>query len=104
MKRNYEFKGALTEQFVMQELTCAACDYIGYWTNERSTSEVDFIIQKGGKVIPIEVKSGENLRSRSFTQFRQTYEPERAYKVSVLPCRANSGIENIPLYGIFSIL
>lgn len=98
-----EFKGALTEQFVMQELTRSACDYIGYWTNERSTSEVDFIIQKGGKVIPIEVKSGENLRSRSFTQFRQTYNPEQAYKVSVLPYRENIGIENIPLYGIVAI-
>lgn len=97
-----EFKGALTEQFVMQELTCAACDYIGYWTNERSTSEVDFIIQKEGKVILIEVKSGENLRSRSFTQFCQTYKPEQAYKVSVLPYRTHTPIENIPLYGIIS--
>ena len=99
-----EFKGALTEQFVMQELTCSSCDYIGYWTNERSTAEVDFVVQKEGVVIPIEVKAGENLRSRSFTLFCNTFEPERAYKVSALAHQAPaSAIENIPLYGIATI-
>jgi predicted AAA+ superfamily ATPase len=58
-----EFKGALAEQYVMQQLRIVADRYIGYWTNERSTSEVDFVIQDEGEVIPIEVKSGENLRS-----------------------------------------
>ena len=99
-----EFKGALTEQFVMQELNTLMLDYIGYWTNERSTSEVDFIIQKNGEVIPIEVKAGENLRSRSFTQFCQTYEPKMAVKTSLAPYHADKIIQNIPLYGLSSFL
>ena len=52
-----EFKGALTEQYVMQQLRLDSERYIGYWTNDRSTSEVDFVIQEEGEVIPIEVKS-----------------------------------------------
>ncbi|MBR1465081.1 MAG: ATP-binding protein [Bacteroidaceae bacterium] len=99
-----EFKGALTEQFVMQELKHISLDYIGYWTNERSTSEVDFIIQKEGMVVPIEVKSGENLTSRSFTLFCQKYEPETAIKTSTLPYMCNQNIHNIPLYGLSAFL
>ncbi|MCM1169598.1 MAG: ATP-binding protein, partial [Bacteroides sp.] len=100
-----EFKGALTEQFVMQELTCSSCDYIGYWTNERSTSEVDFVIQNKGEVIPIEVKAGENLRSRSFTLFCQTHQPQHAYKASALSYHDNAnGITNLPLYGIATVV
>lgn len=98
-----EFKGALTEQYIMQELTTLNFDYIGYWTNERSTSEVDFIIQSQGKVIPIEVKSGENLRSRSSTLFCRTFEPETAVKISVLPYHENKNIINLPLYAVLTL-
>jgi predicted AAA+ superfamily ATPase len=99
-----EFKGSLTEQFVMQELTTLKVDYVGYWTNERSTSEVDFVIQQHGDVIPIEVKSGENLHSRSFTLFCQTYQPSTAIKTSVLPYQSNNTIQNIPLYALSAFL
>lgn len=99
-----EFKGALAEQFVMQELVTLHLDYIGYWTNERSTSEVDFLVQQQGKIIPIEVKSGENLRSRSFTLFCQNYAPTIAIKTSTLPYNFGETIQNVPLYGISSFL
>ncbi len=99
-----EFKGALTEQYVMQELSAQNFDYIGYWTNERSTPEVDFVIQQKGEVVPIEVKSGENLRSRSFTQFCRTYEPKIAFKASTLPYHGGMEIVNVPLYGIIPAL
>ena len=99
-----EFKGAMAEQYVMQELSARNYDYIGYWTNERSTSEVDFIVQQKGEVIPIEVKSGENLRSRSFTQFCKTYEPKIAFKASTLPYHGGAGMVNVPLYGIIPAL
>lgn len=95
-----EFKGALTEQFVMQELATLPMDYVGYWTNERSTSEVDFLVQCHGEVIPMEVKSGENLRSRSFTLFCQTHQPRLAIKTSTLPYRADETMRNVPLYGL----
>ena len=99
-----EFKGALAEQYVMQELSAQNFDYIGYWTNERSTAEVDFVIQHKGEVVPIEVKSGENLRSRSFTQFCRTYEPKIAFKASTLPYHGGMEIVNVPLYGIIPAL
>ncbi len=99
-----EFKGALAEQYVMQELSAQNFDYIGYWTNERSTAEVDFVIQQKGEVVPIEVKSGENLRSRSFTQFCRTYEPKIAFKASTLPYHGGMEIVNVPLYGIIPAL
>lgn len=99
-----EFKGALAEQYVMQELSAQNFDYIGYWTNERSTAEVDFVIQHKGEVVPIEVKSGENLRSRSFTQFCMTYEPKIAIKASTLPYHGGMDIVNVPLYGIIPAL
>ncbi len=97
-----EYKGAIAEQFVMQELTTAKCDYVGYWTNERSTSEVDFIIQKHGTVVPIEVKAGENLQAKSFAWFCNKYSPDFAFKVSALPYNRTGNVINYPLYGLAS--
>ena len=99
-----EFKGALTEQFVMQELVTSGVNYIGYWTNERSTSEIDFLIQQQGSIIPIEVKSGNNLRSRSFTLFCQANNPDCALKTSPLPFHSDTNVQNVPLYGLSSFL
>ena len=95
-----EFKGALTEQFAMQQLRLAGDRYIGYWTNERSTSEVDFVIQDEGTVIPIEVKSGENLRSKSFRLFCDAYKPAKAIRTSMAPYKVEDWMVNVPLYGL----
>jgi predicted AAA+ superfamily ATPase len=95
-----EFKGAFTEQYVMQQLNVKDNSYIGYWTNERSTSEVDFVIQNEGRITPIEVKSGENLRSRSFRFFYEKYKPETAIRTSPLKYKDEDWMTHIPLYGI----
>ncbi len=95
-----EFKGALTEQFVMQQLRLYSDRYIGYWTNERSTSEVDFVIQDGDRVIPIEVKSGENTKARSFKLFCEKYAPSNAIRTSLTDYREESWMTNLPLYAI----
>jgi predicted AAA+ superfamily ATPase len=95
-----EFKGALTEQYVMQQLRIDSNRYIGYWTNERSTSEVDFIVQDKGHIIPFEVKSGENLRAKSFRLFCEKYTPERAIRTTLTPYRKEDWMTSIPLYGI----
>jgi len=95
-----EFKGALTEQYVMQQLRIESNRYIGYWTNERSTSEVDFIVQENGAVFPIEVKSGVNLRAKSFRLFCEKYTPERAVRAALTPYGEEDWMTNIPLYGI----
>jgi predicted AAA+ superfamily ATPase len=95
-----EFKGALAEQYVMQQLRLDSDRYIGYWTNDRNTSEVDFVIQEGGKIIPIEVKSGENLKSKSFKFFCERYRPQVAVRTSLADYRQESWMTNIPLYSI----
>jgi len=95
-----EFKGALTEQYVMQQLRLNSERYIGYWTNERSTSEVDFIIQEEGEVVPIEVKSGENLKSKSFKLFCEKYKPSKAIRTSLSGYKEESWMTNVPLYAI----
>lgn len=95
-----EFKGALTEQYVMQQLHALRPDYIGYWTNERSTAEVDFILQSHGEVIPIEAKAEENLRAKSFKLFCETYAPHVAVRTSMRPYKQESWMTNVPLYGI----
>jgi predicted AAA+ superfamily ATPase len=95
-----EFKGALAEQFVMQQLRLNSESYIGYWTNERSTAEVDFIVQDDGVIIPIEVKSGENTRAKSFKQFHEKYKPSKAVRTTLLPYKEEDWMTNIPLYGI----
>lgn len=95
-----EFRGAFTEQFVMQQLMVKENRYVGYWTNERCTSEVDFVIQDEGIIIPIEVKSGENLRVRSFRLFCEKYKPGKAIRTSPLKYKEEDWMINIPLYGI----
>lgn len=95
-----EFKGALTEQYIMQQLRLASDRYIGYYTNERSTSEIDFVIQENGKIIPIEVKSGENLRAKSFRMFCEKYKPVKAIRTSLASYKEEDWLINIPLYSI----
>ena len=95
-----EFKGALTEQYVMQQMRLNSERFIGYWTNDRSTSEVDFVIQEEGEVIPIEVKSGENLKARSFKLFCEKYKPSNAIRASLTDYKEESWMTKVPLYGI----
>lgn len=95
-----EFKGAQAEQFVMQELVAMNNNYIGYWTNERSTAEVDFIVQFEDEVIPIEVKADVNVRAKSFKLFCERHKPAKAYRTSLLPYRKEEWMTNLPLYAI----
>lgn len=98
-----EFKGALTEQFVLQQLRHLPADFIGYWTNEKSTAEVDFLIQLAGRVIPIEVKAGESLQAKSFKFFCEKYHPETAIRTSLSDYRRETWMTNIPLYAISTV-
>lgn len=95
-----EFKGALTEQYVMQQLRLRSDDYIGYWTNERSTAEVDFVVQRDADIIPIEVKAETNVRAKSFKLFCEKYRPKLAVRTSMLKYRKEEWMTNVPLYGI----
>jgi predicted AAA+ superfamily ATPase len=95
-----DFKGALTEQYVMQQLRLNSNNYIGYWTNDRNTAEVDFVIQHEGEVIPIEVKAGENLKAKSFKLFCEKYQPKKAIRTSLSDYQEEAWMVNVPLYGI----
>jgi uncharacterized protein len=96
-----EFKGALAEQFIRQQLSSEGV-FIGYWTNENSSAEVDFLVQKGNKIIAIEVKAGENVRSKSFSEFYKKYQLE-AIRFSALPYQQQDWMQNIPLYAVSSL-
>lgn len=95
-----QYNGALTEQFVFQRLCSSNFEKIAYWTNERSTSEVDFIVQKEGRIILIEVKAEVNLRARSFKFFCEKYQPQTAMRFSMKDYKEESWMINLPLYTI----
>lgn len=95
-----EFKGAEAEQYVMQELRVDSAMYIGYWTNERSTAEVDFVIQHQGTIVPIEVKAELNIRAKSFKSFCEKYAPPTAFRSSLKTFQEETWMTNLPLYAI----
>jgi len=94
-----EFKGALTEQFVCQELLIN--HEVFYWTAENATAEVDFILQKALEVIPIEVKAEENLKAKSLKVFVENFKPNQAIRTSMSFYRKENWMENVPLYAMF---
>jgi len=98
-----EFKGALVEQYVFQQLTARAeGGHYGnrpyYWAGK--AAEVDFVMQFAEFIVPIEVKAAENLRSQSLKSYIAKYRPERAFRVSLSPYRAEESFVNLPLYAV----
>ena len=98
-----EFKGALTEQFVLQQLKPKKDLAIYYWSAEKSKSEIDFLIQHSGDVIPVEVKSEENLQAKSLKTYCQKYSPQLAIRTSMSDFRKEDWMTNLPLYAISKI-
>ena len=98
-----EFKGALTEQFVLTELKSNLDTNIFYWSAKNGKAEVDYIIQIDGKNIPIEVKSNENLQSKSLKAFVEKYGTNINIRTSMSNYREESWMKNIPLYLIANI-
>lgn len=97
-----EFKGALTEQFVLQELAAAGITPY-YWSNSRTPAEIDFIIQHDGRVIPIEVKAEENVRARSLAQFVKDNPELKGLRLSMRGHADQGWMENIPLYALHAL-
>lgn len=96
-----EFKGALTEQYVAQELK-QHFDLV-YWSAENATAEIDFIIQKELDVKPIEVKAEENLKAKSLKVYREKYNSPNGIRISMSPYRKEEWLENIPLYAVMTL-
>ena len=99
-----EFKGALTEQFVLQQLKSMKDISIFYWSAEKSKAEIDFIIQNENKIIPIEVKAEENLQAKSLKAFYEKYSNKNCIRTSMSDYREQEWIKNIPLYFINELL
>lgn len=99
-----EFKGALTEQYVLQELKIKDNLPITYWGTDNGTAEIDFVIQDKDMVIPIEVKATVNLKAKSLASYRQKYEPIKAVRTSLAGFEENNGLFNLPLYMIESLV
>ena len=98
-----EFKGALTEQFVLQELV-AETEYTPYYfATDTSTFEMDFMIQKGKNVVPVEVKAETNQQAKSLKAYCRKYEPEYAVRISMKNYQEEEWLTNLPLYAVSSI-
>ena len=93
-----EFKGALTEQYVMQQLILSK--HLYYWSKANARQEIDFLTQVNGEVIPIEVKAEENLRAKSLKQYIIEQNPSKAYRISMSDYRQDDKITNLPLYAV----
>ncbi len=94
-----EFKGALAEQFVLQELKSVNLDLdLHYWSNDTSTNEIDFLVQREDEIVPVEVKAGINLQSKSLSAFIVKFHSTKAIRFSAANHKQNEVIEDIPLY------
>ena len=99
-----EFKGALTEQYVAQELRCSLGQTPCYWSAEYATAEVDFVFQFQSGIYPLEVKAEENLKAKSLKVYFEKYTPAIAIRSSMSDYRHDEWLLNLPLYGISQIL
>ncbi|MDG6263952.1 ATP-binding protein [Glaesserella parasuis] len=95
-----EFKGALTEQYVLQQLIANQDNPVFYWATEKGTAEVDFVVQQKQAVIPIEVKAEENLKAKSLKVYVEQFQPEHAFRFSMADYREQDWLVNVPLYGV----
>ena len=98
-----EFKGALTEQYVHQQLAGNEALSIYYWSAERASAEVDFILQYKNIIVPVEVKAEENLHSKSLRAFRDKFSPFVSVRTSMSDYRREEWLINLPLYALSEI-
>ncbi len=104
-----EFKGALTEQYVLQQMIAEYGDEPCYWSTDDSRTEVDFVIQRGMDIAPVEVKAEVNVQAKSLKSYIGRFSPPVSYRLSMLPYKEqripSAGnqdrlLVNVPLYGI----
>ncbi len=104
-----QYKGAFTEQYVMQELLCSGFSELFYWKAAQAQAEIDFMVAADGRVVPVEVKAEHNLQAKSLKSYCKRYVPEVAVRCSMVPYRktrlsadATTGttLLDVPLWGI----
>lgn len=97
-----EYKGAFTELYTLQQMVTIDTMPIYYYSSDDSRLEIDFVVQKEDRVIPIEVKAEENLRSKSLRQFVMDNPSLKGLRFSISPYRDQEWMENVPLYAVLS--
>lgn len=98
-----EFKGALTEQYVAQQIKASGRE-LYYYSTENSSGEIDFVLQQDLSCIPVEVKASENLRAKSLRAFCEKYKPDIAIRTSMSNYRKEEWMTNVPLYMLIDYL
>lgn len=98
---NVPFLGAIAENYVAQELR-ARGHALYYWESD-GLAEIDFVLQSGEEIIPVEVKAGTNTRSRSMSVYRDKFKPRLAVRISRKNYGFDNGIFSVPLYGVFCL-
>jgi len=99
-----EFKGALTEQYVCQQLKTIEELNVYYYTNDRGSCEIDFVIDTGEKIIPVEVKAEVNLKAKSLKTYREKFLPEVSVRTSMSDFQKEDWLVNLPLYATEQII
>lgn len=98
-----EFKGALTEQYVCQQLKTIEDLDIYYYTNDRGSCEVDFVVDTGEQIVPVEVKAELNLKAKSLKTYQKKFLPELSVRTSMTDYKKEEWLVNLPLYAIDQI-
>ncbi len=98
-----EFKGALTEQYVCQQLKAVGDLTVFYYTNDRSSCEIDFVVDTGEQIVPIEVKAEINLKAKSLKTYREKFSPELSVRTSMADYKREDWLLNLPLYAVEEI-
>lgn len=99
-----EFKGALTEQYVCQQLIADRGMDLFYMLSESGRYEIDFLVQYEGNVVPIEVKAGQTVHAKSLRVYCEKYAPFLAVRLSMNPFEKQAPLLNMPLYGVHCLL
>ena len=97
-----EFKGALTEQYVLQQLKTLKGINTYYWTADRGTAEVDFVIDTGSEVIPIEVEAEVNLQAKSLKVYHEKFQPKTSIRTSMSDYKQENWLINLPLWSMIT--
>lgn len=95
-----EYKGGMTEQYVLQQMVSHGTDSIYYHTSDESRLEIDFVVQHNAQLLPIEVKAEGNVRANSLTRLLKDNPDTKAVRYSMLPYKEQAQMTNIPLYAI----
>ena len=97
-----DFKGGMTENYVNIQLICSGFRPY-FWRNDKGTKEVDFIVMIQGKLIPVEVKSGDNVASSSLADYVKQFSPAWSIRISARNFGFENNIFSVPLYAVFCL-